>query len=249
VLIASSRQAKTNRLLAVFCGVSFVAHAAFVIVYAVIAFGDAAPAQLDRTIVKTRLVKLGKQRDEKLLPRIAKSAPPPKAEKGPELPAPPKEEAPAPEPEPEPQPTASDILEQFTQDNERPDLNSLISDRLGEPVDEGHELGHKLGDDITGKLKADYNDILIAKINSAYKLPQTLTDTERIQLRAVLYVTIAADGSLTSAELNPASGNSAFDSAVLAAAKKSAPFDPPPLQLRGFYSGGVGLNFCPISCK
>ena len=249
MLIASPRQSRTNRLLAVFCAVSFVAHFAAVLVYVVVAYQDAPPANLQRTIVKTRLVKLGKKRDEKLMPRIDKSKPPPKVNEAPPVPAPPVDKAPDPTSEPEPAPSAADILKQFSDDNDKPDLNSLIQDKLGEPLDEGDPDGLAIGKDINGRLKADYNDILAARIHNAYKLPQTLSDEERVQLRAVLFVLIAADGTLLKAEVNPASGNAAFDSAVLAAAKKSAPFDPPPIQLREFYERGVGFNMCPISCN
>ena len=36
---------------------------------------------------------------------------------------------------------------------------------------------------------------------------------------------------------------------MLAAAKKSAPFAPPPIPLRDFYERGVGFNMCPVSCS
>lgn len=247
MLIASQRQTRTNRLLAVFCGVSFVAHLAAVGVYAVVSMGADPAIKLDKQVVKTRLVKLGKKRDEKLLPRIDKSRPKPKTDKGPKRPADPKEKKPA--DEPEDKPSAKDILEKFSEDNEESDLDSLIQDKIGEPLDEGDPDGHKLGTDITGRLKADYNDLLLAKIKNAYKLPQTLTDEERVRLRAVLFIAIGPDGALLKADLDPGSGNSSFDSAVLAAAKKAAPLPPPPIPVREFYAQGVGFNFCPISCK
>jgi TonB family protein len=251
-LLHSPRTARTNRLFAIFCGVSFAVHVVAVVVWIVFSVTKPRPPAIDQNSIKTRLVKLGKKRDEKLLPRLDAAKPPPKTNQK-KVPTPvaepPKDKAPTTEPEPEPAPSSTDILDQFKAENTERDLSSIIKDRLGEPLDEGHEEGSELGTDITGRLKANYNDQLIAKITKSYKLPTTLTDEERVRLRAVLYVSIGENGELLEARVGESSGNAAFDSAMVAAAKKAAPFSPPPIQLRPFYANGVGMNMCPITCK
>lgn len=256
MLIASARAQRTNKLLAIFCGVSFIVHVAFLVVWAVGSFQRPPPIDLDENVIKTRLVKLGKQRDEKLLPRLDASRPPPKTnQKGPPTPEPPKKDkapdkAEAPPKKEEPKRSAADILKDFAaEDSKEPSLDDLIKDRIGDPLDEGHEEGSKLGTDITGRLKADYNDVLRARVERAYVLPTTLTDEERVRLWTNLFVKVGESGELIDARLSPSSGNAAFDAAVLAAAKKAAPFPPPPIQLRDFYRQGVGMKVCPITCS
>lgn len=229
--------------------------------------------KLDDNVVKTRLVKLGKKRDDKLLPRLerkkdkpkpAKKAPAPKPEAKPPAPkpeakpAPSKAEAPKtltePKPDPpEPKPeekkrSARDILSDFADDEapekEKPKLTDLVKD-----IVEGDEQGSAIGEEITGRLKATYNDKLLAAIKRALKVPNTVSDQERLRLKAVLFVAIGADGSLLSARITKASDNPAFDNAVLAAAKTSAPYAAPPIQVRDFYRAGVGMNVCPVSCR
>lgn len=251
MLIASARAQRTNKLFAIFCGVSFVLHIAFVVVWAVSSFGRPPAVNLDENVIKTRLVKLGKQRDEKLLPRLDASRRPPKTnQKGPPTPEAPKDKAPdKAEEKPQDKRSAADILKDFAEEEDEPSLDELIKDRIGEPLDEGHEQGSKLGTDITGRLKADYNDVLKAKVTQAYVLPTTLTDEERVRLWTNLFIRVGEGGELLDAKLSPSSGNAAFDSAVLAAAKKAAPFPPPPIQLRDFYRAGVGMKVCPLTCN
>ncbi len=114
---------------------------------------------------------------------------------------------------------------------------------------EGDEQGSAIGEEITGRLKATYNDKLLAAIKRALKVPNTVSDQERLRLKAVLYVAVGADGSLVSSRITKKSDNPAFDNAVLAAAKTSAPFPAPPIQVREFYRSGVQMNVCPISCR
>jgi TonB family protein len=230
--------------------VSLVLHVGFVGAWAVASqLAISAPARPPPNIIKTKLVKLGKQRKKDLLPRKAAAPPQPKSKKAPDLSQKTEQANPTAKPAPSPK-SASDILKDFEDDNaERPDLNSLIQDTVGEPLDEGHEQGSKLGTEITGRMKANYNDKILAIVKGNYKLPTTLDNDEKIRLKTVLVIRIASDGRITDTKLSPSSGNSAFDNAVLAAAKKSSPLPAPPIQLRDFYASGVGMNFCPVSCS
>lgn len=252
MLLTSGRTARQNRLFAIFCGVSFIGHVAAVTGYAIFTLASAPAVQLEDNVIKTRLVKLGKKRDEKMLPRLDASKPPPptNAKKAPEVKEPPKEKAPEQKPEPkESKPSASEILDKFSKESEKPSLDSLINDRLGEPLDEGHEDGSQHGTEITGRLKADYNDIVKAKVQQEYRLPTTLSDDDIIRLQSFVLLRIGEGGDLIHVDLSPASENQAFDSAVLAAAKKAAPFPPPPIQLREFYASGIRFRMCPKQCN
>ena len=238
---------RSDRLLLVFMGVSLLAHTACVTTFALLQ-GRAKPAiQLDDNVVKARLVKLGKKRDERLLPRIDKTRPAPPIEKK----APPTQD-PSPVPKPpstsedaKPKPSASDILDRFREENDKPNLDNLIKKAVGDPLDEGSEEGSKIGSDITGRLQADYNDELIERIRSLWELPNTISDEERVRLMGYLHLRIGANGQLLEAEIDKTSGNNAFDNAMIAAAKKAAPFPPPPLVLRDFYAAGVTFRVRP----
>ena len=251
-----------------FLAVSGVLHVVIIVVAVAVGAWGRPTLDLDKNIVKTRLVKLGKKRDEKLLPRIERKKKQPKkpepapkklpTEKAPEPPKPePKKPAAAPtkpEPKAEPKPdappekkrSARDILNDFAEDEpeDKPKLTDLVKD-----IVEGDEQGSEIGEEITGRLKATYNDKLLAAIKRALKVPNTVSDQERLRLKAVLYVAVGADGSLVSSRITKKSDNPAFDNAVLAAAKTSAPFPAPPIQVRSFYRKGVQMNVCPISCR
>lgn len=244
----------TSRLLSIMTGVSVALHVGlFVTFVGASSCGSKKPFP-DDAIVKTRLVKLGKKRDEKLLPRIDKAEPPPPPAKtaAPPTPTPPKPtpEKPAPEKPADPKRSAADVLQKFSEKNpEKRDINDLIKDRFGEQLDEGHEEGSEIGTEITGRMKAEYNDRILAKIKNALAVPSTITEQERMFLKAQLAISIDSDGALMDATIARPSGNAAYDNAVLAAAKKAAPFPPPPIPVRAFYSDGIGVNVCPVSCR
>jgi TonB family protein len=247
--------------------------------------GMAPPAPVQPTVIRTRLVQLGKKRDERLLPRIQRAPPPaaaPTAEPPPPAPVPagpkpvvpgpapqkttpdkpvPKKPAP-PKPTPEkpaarkprpatqrapakPKPSASDILSQFRQRNERRDLESLIERAVGEASDEGSPEGAREGSDVTGRMQVEYNDRLGGRIRALYELPDTISDEERVRLEGFLFLQVGPSGALLDVRVDKTSGNVAFDNAMVAAARKAAPFPPPPIPLRGFYRSGVVFRFRP----
>ena len=89
---------------------------------------------------------------------------------------------------------------------------------------------------------------MLSLIRAQYAVPSTLTDDERVRLRAKLSIKIAQNGSLKNARLSRSSGNSANDNAILVAAKK-ARLPPPPIPLRAFYEKGVAIDICPVRCS
>ena len=81
----ASLQQRQNKLMRVAVAVSVVAHVAVFLAWLLWPQPTLAAIDLDEAVIKTRLVKLGKPRDEKLLPRLPTSPPPPpKLDKKPE---------------------------------------------------------------------------------------------------------------------------------------------------------------------
>ncbi|HZH02850.1 MAG TPA: energy transducer TonB, partial [Myxococcaceae bacterium] len=79
-----------------------------------------------------------------------------------------------------------------------------------------------------------------------YELPQTLSEQERMYLKAYVALTIGKTGEVIRARIAKTSGNASFDSAVLSAVQRASPFSPPPDHLRErLASQGVVLEFSP----
>ena len=244
----AARRAAQRKLLLVFCALSLGIHGGLVAGWLLFPEPSTKAFDLDGAVVKTRLVKLGKPRDEKLLPRVAASPPPPEAQKT----APPTPmDAPIPEQSaPAKQPSASEILNQFKKDNAKPaDINDIIRDRIGEPEDEGRLDGDPQGSELTGEIKASYFQRVGNHIKKSLENSSTMTDEERLRLRAELMLKIDVDGTILDARIQKSSGNTVYDNDVLAAAKRSSPLPAPPLPARGIAQSGFALNFCPTSCS
>lgn len=247
-LVRASRRKRQDRLFTMSIVASALLHAALVGAWAFFTFQQKPAIDLDQAIVKTKLVKLGKPRDEKLLPRLPTSAPPPPSEKvapSPDKAAPLK---PAEQPT-EKKPSAAEILSKLKSEETRPDVNDLINKRIGEPTDEGQKDGDRLGTELSGAVKAEYGARLAAALQAAQQISATITDEERVRLKAVLNLQIDAEGNVVKAWVQPSSGNAVYDNDVIAAAKRASPLPAPPLQLRELFESGVAFNMCPISCK
>lgn len=204
----------------------------------------------DDAVVKARLVKLGKPRDEKLLPRLPTSTPPPSAQK---------KSTPTPETTPqkpdkesvEPsKKSASDILNQFKNENTKPkDIKDIIKDRIGEESDEGQEFGDKDGSALDGAVVDSYFARVTARIQNAMEVSSVLTDEELVRAKAKLCLTIGEDGALSAITIQKSSGSAVFDSDVVAAANRASPAPAPPPPARQRAAAGVCFNFCPKSCS
>ena len=246
---------------------SLGAHAVVAALFLMGDFGFAPPMDLNKNIIQTRLVKLGKERKKEWLPRksepkkpppqpktkidkkVATSKPPAPKQKAPaakpKKPAVPKKETPKPEDRSQ---KMSDALSKL-QATQSTDLSQLISDKVKAEEEEGSQQGSVLGTEVSGEMKASYNSLLGAHIRNSFELPTVLTDNERIRLRAHLSIRIGAGGDLLFAKITKSSGNAAFDNSVVKAAKNSVPLPNPPLVLRSYYQKGVTLEFCPIRCE
>jgi TonB family protein len=244
--IDDARRATQRKMLLGFCAVSLGVHIGLVAGW--LFFPDLSPplVSLDDNVVKTRLVKLGKPRDDKLLPRVAASPPPPDATRATPMDA---LTEPLPEPTSSKQPSAADILDQFKKDNARNDVSDIIRDRLGEPDDEGRLDGDQEGTVLVGEIKASYFQRVGNHIKKRLENSSTMTDEERLRLRAELVLKVDADGAILDTRIQKSSGNTVYDNDVLAAAKRSSPLPAPPPQVRALARSGFALNFCPTSCS
>jgi TonB family protein len=210
------------------------------------------PIDLNQKPIKATLVRQGKPRDQKLLPRKEELPPPPKQVKAPAA-------QPAPTPAPTtpatvavPVPGAKPAPPKTRQDGAKDgddrrrqlfgafDKAAVKADEL-----EGAEDGDPLGDSAVQEGERYYG-ALVAQVRRYYDVAQTIPERERMYLKASVVVRIGRAGELLKIGLSRPSGNDLFDSAVLAAARKAAPFSPPPAHLRAALDKeGVLLEFTP----
>ena len=110
---------------------------------------------------------------------------------------------------------------------------------------EGDPNGDVNGDSATQEGER-YWGLLNAQVHKYYDVSQTIPESERIHLKAVVLIRIGSSGALLSETLARSSKNNLFDQAVVLAIKKAAPFSPPPDNLRAaLESSGVALEFTP----
>ena len=242
---------RQSRLLSVALVVSVAAHVVLCGAWMLWPSATRTAVNLDEAIIKTRLVKLGKPRDETLLPRLPTSPPPPPRLDDKPTPSiePPKTPDTKPDPKADPKPSASDILDKFKTAAERPkDLSELIKNRLGEATDEGQADGDVDGSALDGEVTASNFARVQARIQNSMEVSSVLTDEEQVRLRAVLCVKIAEDGTLSDITVK-SSGSQIYDADVRAAAGRSSPVPAPPLPARRQAGAGVCFNACPKSCR
>jgi len=244
-----ARHARQRRRLRVMLAVSLGLH---LFAFAAWAFFPQAPRRavnLDEAVVKTRLVKLGKPRDEKLLPRLPTSTPAPVL---PDTKAPPKLDKPEPsKPEPtkpEAKKSAADILDKFRTENSKKSLDDLIKNKIGEQSDEGQEHGDKDGSALDGEITQSYFARVTARIQNAMKVSSVLSDEEKMRLRAVLCMSIDDGGNLSDVRVK-SSGSTVFDADVTGAAKRASPVPAPPPAARARAAGTVCVEVCATSCN
>ena len=220
--------------------VSIGLHAA-VVVAAILwgMFGGSTRMDLDQKPIKATLVRLGKPRDQKLLPRKEELPPPPK-----------KVDAPAPEPvtakppdkavetvpipgmKPEPKSAPAKQAGEKTGEDRRSALFNAFGKAGAKPEElEGAADGDPFGDSATQEGERYYGAVN-AQVRRFYDVSETISEQERLHLNAEVLFRVDARGGLKEVSLSRSSGNDLFDSAVLAAVKKAAPFGPPPEHLR-----------------
>jgi TonB family protein len=234
--------------LPLFVAGSVVGHGLAIAAWLILGWAFAGPkVDLEQTPIKASLVRLGKPRDEKLLPRKEEEAPPP-AQKV--------EEVAAPTPAPDkavkiPSKDAKPEKAQDKKDGAKDAKKSLFdafnkTGKQGKPQElEGQADGDPNGD--AAKQEGEkYYGLLNSVVKRNYDVSSTIDEAERRRLRAEVALRIGAAGELLDVSLVKSSGNELFDSAVMGAVKKAAPFSAPPEHLRdSLKKSGVSFVFTP----
>ncbi|HEX8823755.1 MAG TPA: energy transducer TonB [Archangium sp.] len=250
--LLASRPSRLGR----FITFSLVGHAGVLLAVGLYTtFFAAPPVLLDQKPIRATLVRLGKPRDEKLLPRKEEPPPPPpkKVEAAPEpptpaAPTPAKVAVPIPGMKPEP---ASKPTPQKGEAKGEDRRNRLFGafDKFSKSKpreeEEGAEDGDPNGDSATAEGER-YFGMLTSQVRRNYNVADTIPENERLYLKAQVAMRLNRTGEVIDARLAKASGNALFDSAVLSAVKKASPFSPPPDHLRdALQKSGVVLEFSP----
>ncbi len=234
---------------------SVVGHVSVVVGAMLLSWALAGPKiDLEQKPITASLVRLGKPRDEKLLPKKEEPKPAPE----PEQPAPPEPVA-----APQPPPAAVAIATKDTKpddakkkdkatDKDSKDSKKSLFDAMkkvargGKPEEaEGAADGDVNGD--SAKQEGEkYYGLLKAVVNRNYDVSDTIDEAERRRLKAVVSIRLGPSGELLDVKLTKRSDNELFDSAVVAAVKKAAPFGAPPSHLRdSLKTQGVTFAFSP----
>lgn len=227
---------------------SLAVHAVGFIAVAIIQGHRPPPPQL-QTAIPVELVKLGKPRDAKLLPRIARPAPPPPApDKAVSLDSGKPEQKKA-EKKKEKAPKLSPEAEKLL--NRRPSaidramskLDSLPSETPDEG--EGSPTGSIYGTTTdAGKAASGYLAEVSAALTAAYHLPETIPADQRRFLSAQVVLHIEPDGRISKYEFIKRNNNRAFMSA-LERLLKSIQLPPPPKALAARFRRGQPVEFTP----
>lgn len=229
---------------------SLAAHAGLVVVGLVLGSFFSGPAiDLNQKPITAHLVRLGKARDKKFLPRKEEPPPPPKEEHGQTAPAtPPPAKAAVPVPLKKPTPAVHQKHEGARDSDLRKQLFGAFSKLSKKPPDEdpeGAENGSTEGDSSEAEGE-QYWGLISAQVHRNYDVSQTIPEEERAGLKAQVALRIGRRGQVLEVKLVKSSGNALFDNAVLAAVKKASPFSPPPDALRdSLENTGVVLEFVP----
>lgn len=206
-------------------------------------------SHLDQKPIVASLVRLGKPRDEKLLPKKEEEPPPAEVQEKPvEVAAPKPVETAVPIP-------TQDAKLAVKKDSKAPKAKDAKKDlfaafnktaKQGKAQDvEGQADGDPNGD--SAKQEGErYYGLLSSVVKRNYDVSNSIAEAERRRLHAVVTVRIAATGDLIDVRLTASSGNELFDAAVVEAVKKAAPFSAPPDHLRdGLRKTGVPFEFTP----
>ncbi|MFY0529319.1 energy transducer TonB [Archangium gephyra] len=254
--VNSSLLAPRSSRLGRFLTVSLVGHALILLAVGLYnAFVEGPKVELDQKPIRATLVRLGKPRDEKLLPRKEQPPPPPpKKVEAPPTPTPPAPEpakvaVPVPGVKPEPAPAPAPQKGETKGEDRRNKLFGAFDklSKSAKPDEEldGAEDGDPNGDSATAEGER-YFGLLSSQVRRHYNVADTIPDNERLYLKAQVAMRLNRTGDVIEARLAKASGNGLFDSAVLAAVKKASPFSPPPDHLRDtLQKSGIVLEFSP----
>ncbi len=239
--------------LGLFLGISAAGHGLLLVLGMLYAAFTATPKLNPNVpVIKATLVRQGKPRDPKLLPRKEEAPPPPKEVKAPPAPptaAPkPPDKVAAPVPGVKPPPPAAPQKGDTAAADRRKKLFGAFdktAKKAPEEELEGAEDGDENGDAAIAEGE-HYYALLSSQVRRNYNVAEAVPEAERLFLKALVQVRLGRSGEVLQTQLTAASGNELFDAAVLSAVKKASPFSPPPDHLRdALQKQGVVLEFRP----
>lgn len=231
-----------------------------------------APPDLNQKPIAAKLVRLGQPRPDHLLPRKPTAPPvPPVAKDAPvvtpgekvaPLPPSPTPSPAKPESKPEPSkaatptPSSSPATQAAAPKDVKPDPKASLDDimkrfqkgAIAGPAEElpGQLDGDPEGDAAEASEGERYYALLEKRLRELYTLPSTISDQERLHLKATVLIHIEPNGRISQSKIIQSSGNSAFDSALEGAVKRASPFPPPPGHLASsLRRDGIAVNFRP----
>lgn len=198
------------------------------------------PVDLDQKPMRARLVRLGEKKPEHLLPRKEEPAPAPApapqaAPPVPEAKPTPAPAPPAPVPGAKPAPSAKPAPK-ASSPSSGGGLAAVLN-RVRKEVAEEQRYGDPDGDAAGDSDTAEgdrYHALVERALRSSYDVPSTISEQERLYLKAVVLLYIEPDGAIGRWRFEERSGNPAFD-AALERTLRSARMPPPPQDRRDFY--------------
>ena len=218
-------------------GFSLLLHGFFVVAYVLWSHFEQS-SFLEKPVLHVHLAKLGKPRDESLLPRLdaSETKAPEEVKEEVKAPAEKKIVKAPPSAQKKPQEPRQNPLE-------------LLKKRFGKPSDEGVEKGSASGNSLSQEFEDSYERQLGERIREAYELPEVISLEKRKRLKVTVRLVIGPVGNLIRAEVVSPSGEVRFDDAVIAGTKRIRSFGSPPLPLqRQLKTRGLELDFCPLRC-
>jgi colicin import membrane protein len=209
---------------------------------------------LNQKPIVARLVRLGETRPKEFLPRKDAAPPPGPVAATPPAPEPPKA-APPPKADALPPPKAAPAKPAAAapkvaraEPQQRPGgggLASALSRISKEQKVYGSPDGDARGDADEGEAGDQYLALVTRALQETYNLPATISDKERLHLRATVVLFIEPDGRIARHQFESRSGNPMFDSA-LERAIRDARLPPPPAEMRARYrTQGLAVLYRP----
>jgi colicin import membrane protein len=202
---------------------------------------------LEQKPIVAKLVRLGEVKPESYLPRKEEEPPPPSAAAPVPIPGP----APAPEPvaAPKAPPKPTPAVKPGGDPNPKPSnalataLNRVRREQLQGSPTYGDPSGDPEGDSSEASVGDRYLALVTRQLQTNYRLPSTLSDKDRMYLKAVIVLIIEPDGSISRFRFESRSGNGSFDDALERAVRQTR-LPPPPPELRERYrTVGLGVRF------
>jgi len=192
---------------------------------------------LEQKPIVAKLVRLGETRPEAFLPRKEEAPPPPTAP--PAIPVPgPAAKAPAPAAKPGPAPARPDPLATALYRIRR-------EQALGAPPRYGDPSGSPEGEASDAEEGDRYLALVKQAVEANYRLPSTLSEKDRMLLKATVILFIDHDGRISRFRFEQRSGDDSFDGALERSIRQTRLPPPPPDTRERYRSVGLGVHFSP----